>query len=68
MFNYRCWMIYGTVSRVGNCNKFYFTFKFEYQMWVQIYQKFEKDWIPISHLSNWSNPKDIRNRPYKNAY
>ncbi len=37
---------------LGNCDKFYFTFKFKYQMWVQIFQKFEKDQIPICHWSN----------------
>ncbi len=35
---------------VGNCDNF-FIFEFEYGMWVQIFQKFEKDQIPIRHLS-----------------
>jgi hypothetical protein len=39
-------------SQISNCDKFYFTFEFEYQMWVQIFKKFEKDWIPICHLSD----------------
>jgi hypothetical protein len=37
---------------IGNCDKFYITFEFEYQMWVKINQKFEEDWLPIHHLSN----------------
>ncbi len=41
---------------IFNCDKFYFTFKFEYRMWVWIYQKFKKDWVLICHLSNKSNP------------
>jgi len=41
---------------LGNCDKFYSTFEFEYRMWVQIYQKFEMDWIPICNLSNYLNP------------
>ncbi len=28
--------------QVGNCNKFYFIFEFEYRLWFQIFQKFEK--------------------------
>ncbi len=39
-------------SIVGNCNKFYFTFKIKYWVQVQIYQKFEKDQVPIPHLLN----------------
>ncbi len=38
--------------RLGNCNEFYFTFKFEYQMRYEIYQKFEMNRIPNCHLSN----------------
>ncbi len=40
------------VPRLGNCDKFYFTFKFEYQLWVWIFQKFEKGQIPFCHLLN----------------
>jgi hypothetical protein len=40
---------------LGNCDEFYFTFKFEVQMWVRIYQIFERDLIPIHHLLNKSN-------------
>jgi hypothetical protein len=40
-----------TLLGVGNCDKFYFTYKFK----VQIYQIFEKDWILIHHSSNKSN-------------
>ncbi len=39
----------------GNCDKFYFTFELEVRMWVQIYQIFEGDRIPIRHLSNKSD-------------
>jgi hypothetical protein len=42
--------------KLGNCNKVYFTFKFEVQMRIRIYQIFERDQIPIHHLSNESNP------------
>ncbi len=35
---------------LGNCNKFYFTFNFKVQIWVQIYAIFERDWIPIHHI------------------
>jgi hypothetical protein len=42
-------------ARVGSCDKFYFAFKFEVWMWVQIYQIFEGDWIPFCHSSNYSN-------------
>jgi hypothetical protein len=41
---------------VGNFAKFYFTFKFEVKMSVQIVQIFGRDQIPICHLSNKSNP------------
>ncbi len=35
--------------KLGNCDKFYFTFEFE----VWIYKKLEEDQIPIQHhLSN----------------
>ncbi len=49
---------------LGNCDKFYFTFKFEVRMCVQIDQIFEKDRMPICPLSNKSNlntdkPKDF---------
>ncbi len=40
---------------VGNYNTFYFTFKLEIQMWVWIYQIFERDQIPICHLLNKTN-------------
>ncbi len=40
---------------IGNFDNFYFTFEFEIQMWVRIYQIFERDQIPIHHLSNKSN-------------
>ncbi len=33
------------------CNKFYFAIEFEVRMWVWIYQKFEKDQIPIYQTS-----------------
>jgi hypothetical protein len=53
---------------VSNCYKFYFTYKFEVQMWVQIYQIFERYRISICYLSNKSNlntdkPKDFLIRP-----
>jgi hypothetical protein len=38
--------------KVGDCDKFYFTFKLKVWMWVWIYQIFQRDWIPICHLSN----------------
>jgi hypothetical protein len=40
---------------LGNCDKLYFTFKFEVWMWLQIYQIYERDQIPIHHLLNKSN-------------
>jgi hypothetical protein len=43
-------------SGLGNCDKFYFTFEFKVQMWVWIYQIFERDQIPIHNLSNKLNP------------
>jgi len=53
---------------IGNFDTFHFTFKFEVQMWVRIYQKFEKDQIPICHLSKkWNlitdKPTDFQIRP-----
>ncbi len=36
---------------LGNCSKFNSNFEFEYQMWVQIYQKFEKDCSPFIKLA-----------------
>jgi hypothetical protein len=42
--------------KLGNCDKYYFTFEFKVQMWVWIYQIFERDGITIHHLSNKSNP------------
>ncbi len=58
---------------VGNCDKFYFAIKFKVQMWVWIGQIFERDQIPICHLSNKSNPntdkrKDFWIRPNINQY
>ncbi len=47
---------YTVLLYLSNCNNFYFTFEFKVQMWVQIYQIFERDQIPICHLSNKSNP------------
>jgi hypothetical protein len=41
---------------LGNCVKFYFTFKLKVQMWVHIYQIFERDQIPIHHLWDKLNP------------
>ncbi len=38
--------------KVGNCDKFYFTLEFEIWMWDWIDQIFERDWIPIHHISN----------------
>ncbi len=32
--------LYSLHLELGNCDKFYFTFKFEYQMWVQNFQRF----------------------------
>jgi len=32
-----------------NCEKFYFVFGFEIQMWVRIFWIFERDRIPISN-------------------
>ncbi len=49
------WRIHKS-SHVGNCKKFYFTIKFKVWMWVQIYQIFESDWIPICNFSNKLNP------------
>ncbi len=43
------------LSRIGNCDKFYFTFKFGIHMLVQIVFIFEIDPIPNHHLSNQSN-------------
>ena len=51
--------------KLGNCDKFYFTFEFEHRMWVRSYQKFEKDWIPICHLLN---PIDIQTILNTNEY
>jgi hypothetical protein len=36
---------------LGNCDNLYFAFEFKGQMWVQIYQIFKRDVIPICHLS-----------------
>jgi hypothetical protein len=60
-------------AKLGNCNKFYFTFEFKYWMSVWIYQKFEKDQIAIHHLSNSLNlntdkPIDIGIRPKINKH
>jgi hypothetical protein len=41
--------LFAQAIQLGNCNKFYFTFEFEYQMWVQIFHKIR---IPICHLSD----------------
>ncbi len=41
-----------SLYELGNCKKIYFTFEFEYQTWVQIFQKFKKDRIPICHLDS----------------
>jgi len=38
------------VISLGNCDKLYFIFEFEYWMWVQILQKLEKSRIAIGHL------------------
>ncbi len=67
------WNSFFVNTALGNCGKFYFPFKFEYQMWVQIYQKLKIDRNLIYHLSNWSNrntdkPTDIWNRPNLNEY
>ncbi len=35
-------------TTVGKCDKFYFTFEFKVQMWVQIYQKFKRDLLTFS--------------------
>ncbi len=53
---------------LGNCGNFNVTLEFEVRMWVWIYQIFERDQIPIHHLSNKSNPntnkpKDFWIRP-----
>ncbi len=41
------------VLYLGNCNKFYFTFKFEVRMRDQIYQIFKRDQIPIHQSQIW---------------
>ncbi len=46
---------------MGNCDKFYFIFEFEVQMWVQIYQIFERDQLPIRYL--WNKSKPNTNKP-----
>ncbi len=51
-------------SQIGNSDKFYFTFKFEVQMRVQIYQIFKSDRIRICHLSN----KSILNTDKPNSF
>ncbi len=58
---------------LGNCDNFYFTIEFEYQMWVWIVWIFESDQIPNSKLTNKSNPntdkpKDFWIRPNINEY
>jgi hypothetical protein len=50
---------------LGNCDKFNFTFKFEVWMWVRIYQIFERDQIPICHISNKSNPKTDKPKDFQ---
>ncbi len=59
--------------QLGNCDRFYFTFEFECQMWAPIFQKIEKDQIPICHLSNklklnTNKPIDIWIIPNLNEY
>ncbi len=56
--------------RLGNCDNFYFTIEYEYQMWVRI---IESDQIPNCNFSNKSNlnsdkPKDFWIRPNINEY
>ncbi len=55
--NYLCKHSFSFVKKrghcgLGNCNEFYFNFKFKYRMWVHIYQKFEKHRILICHFSS----------------
>ncbi len=56
------------VLELGNCDKFYFTFKFKIQMWVWIGQIFKRDWIPIHHLSNLSNLNIFECDKYKQIF
>ncbi len=64
------WNSFFVNTALGNSDKFYFTFKFEYQMWVQIHQKFKIDWNLIYHWSNQNTDKpiDIWNKPNLNEY
>jgi hypothetical protein len=41
--NFQNFFFFSNLTQPGKCDKFYFTFKFEVQMGVWIYQKFEKD-------------------------
>jgi hypothetical protein len=50
------------IALPGNCDKFYFTFKFE----VQIYQIFERALIPICHLWNKSNLNTNKPKRFSN--
>jgi len=52
-------------SYLGNCDKFYFTFNYEVWMWVRIYQIFERDQIPICHISNKSKPKTDKPKDFQ---
>ncbi len=56
------------VRLVGNCNKFYFTFEFELQIWARKYQRFKKDRIPIHYLLNNSVPNTDQPNILKLAY
>jgi hypothetical protein len=49
--------------QVGNCDNFYFTFKFEVRMRVQIL--LERDQISICHLINNLNPKTDKPKDYR---
>ncbi len=50
---------------IGNCNKYYFTFKFKVRMSIWIYQISERDRIPIRHSSNKSNPNTDKPTSFK---
>ncbi len=50
--------------KLGNCDKYYFTFQFKVQMWVWIYKIFERDQITIHHLSNKSYPNNDKPKDF----
>ncbi len=50
---------------LGNCDKFYFAFEFEVQMWVRINQIFDRDQITICHLLNKLNMNTDRQKDFE---